>query len=456
MASQGILVARVGPWLAMRHFASISLALGLLLARENPAFAEPADSPDVLFERGGDLALRTSFHEAAACWEKFAEVAKADPRAPRALLDALRLRIDLDQPAFAKVDLDVLGQTFGEKNPEVWAEGVFALSAHFDRRGDRRAARALLGALIAEMTRRPRVAVPVAPAIVETRAEIELRARVRLARVLAAEGDARGAAAEYARVRANGPKLGVWPVKGKIARAARSEDTLDAIAEAFFMAAEEKRAEAERIELEPYRGKGDQKSVFAYLDGPAAKWIEKRRAAVEEAERVYVRVFGVEWPKQPPPPPPGVWAGDPNAPWATEDPTSSEYEGPPFPSVRFAIAAARRIGAAHAQVAHAIGTMPVPSPWSPVPSVPELRISVTNYYEGPSEFMGYRAKQAFATCLRLGVHNHIANEHMRACEEWLSKNYGAEYHLTEEFFRPPTWQSVGTTPEPVILALLKP
>ena len=48
------------------------------------------------------------------------------------------------------------------------------------------------------------------------------------------------------------------------------------------------------------------------------------------------------------------------------------------------------------------------------------------------------AKPALKKCLDLSVKYQYFDEFSRACEVWLAKNYGAEYHLIDEFRGSPT------------------
>ena len=53
------------------------------------------------------------------------------------------------------------------------------------------------------------------------------------------------------------------------------------------------------------------------------------------------------------------------------------------------------------------------------------------------------AKPAFSTCLDYSVKYQFFDEYSRKCEVWLSKNYGAEYHLIDEFRGAPTRSNSG-------------
>ncbi|MEO5731228.1 MAG: hypothetical protein ABI134_18435, partial [Byssovorax sp.] len=50
-----------------------------------------------------------------------------------------------------------------------------------------------------------------------------------------------------------------------------------------------------------------------------------------------------------------------------------------------------------------------------------------------SEPQKLTGKGAFQTCLAYSVKYQYFDEYSRRCEEWLSKNFGAEYHLIDEF-----------------------
>ena len=63
------------------------------------------------------------------------------------------------------------------------------------------------------------------------------------------------------------------------------------------------------------------------------------------------------------------------------------------------------------------------------------------------------AKNAFKTCLTYSVKYQFFDEYSRACEVWLSKNYGAEFHLIDEFRGAPTRVNSGLSDRAVPLNL---
>ena len=66
-----------------------------------------------------------------------------------------------------------------------------------------------------------------------------------------------------------------------------------------------------------------------------------------------------------------------------------------------------------------------------------------------SEPQKQAAKAAFKTCLDLSVKHQYFDEFSRACEVWLAKNYGAEYHLIDEFRGSPSRVAAGLTDKPL-------
>src|SRR6516225_8574296 len=84
---------------------------------------------------------------------------------------------------------------------------------------------------------------------------------------------------------------------------------------------------------------------------------------------------------------------------------------------------------------------PIPKEWRGHGIVPgtadltydELRGEYFAKLDEASEPQKQTAKGAFKTCLDYSVKFQFFDEYTRKCEEWLSKNYGAEYHLIDEF-----------------------
>ena len=102
-------------------------------------------------------------------------------------------------------------------------------------------------------------------------------------------------------------------------------------------------------------------------------------------------------------------------------------------------------------------TLPIPREWNlPEPvSYAELRGTYGFLRDPMSDRMeDYRilAVHAFELCLRLSSEHQIVDEHSRACEAWLARHRGAEYHALDELSRPPAFSAVGilTSPAPLL------
>ena len=272
------------------------------------------------------------------------------------------------------------------------------------------------------------------------------------------------------------------------AAAADPAETVDAgevfefRARARFLSAEKKREAAERVVLPPHDGPGDRAAVLAYLNTRAASWMIRKRWAIEEAERSYLKIFGLILPPAPPPPsrpppPPrpgaiGLLGGDPNAPtapWGTDaqnNPFLKQWPGA-VTSPRWFIAAAARVGQLWADYAHALRTMPIPSAGDGSKSwQAELRGAYfLTLLDGP-EAHKLHAKEAFAACLRWSIEYRQFDPVSLTCERWLARNYSAEYFTIEELHAWPAWAHpldvrgaalrLGTVGRPAIPAWLSP
>jgi hypothetical protein len=94
---------------------------------------------------------------------------------------------------------------------------------------------------------------------------------------------------------------------------------------------------------------------------------------------------------------------------------------------------------------------PIPKEWKGHGLVPgtadltfdELRGEYFAKLDEASEPQKQTAKGAFKTCLDYSVKFQFFDEYSRKCEEWLSKNYGAEYHLIDEFRGSPSRVNSG-------------
>lgn len=419
-----------------------------------------------------------SYDEAATFYERFASTPAPTPaptsarrspdtdRAARALADAAVLRLRLGQDSQARDDVGLLQRRHGAAHPEV-ARITLMLASHHQEHEEWETARALL--------------VGAMPAIDRgSPLERRLEAHTILARSFASlDGADRAAdaATEYRKVLALAREH--ERDHDRAARAAKrdkqspapvpwSAAALDSRAEAHYYFAEQKRKVADRVLLPLYDGPGDRATILAYLETKAANWHLRKRWAIEEAERAYLKIFGIDLPSVPPPPPLpppsprpgaiGLLGGDPDAPialWGVGvegNPFSTEWDGA-VTSPQWSIAAAARVGQLWGDFVRDIRSMPLlpsSSAWKGADG--ELRGAYfLTILDGP-EAQKIRAKNAFAMCLRWSIVHRRFNAFSRSCEAWLSKNYRAEYRALEELHAWPAWTNAGVVARPAFPA----
>ena len=76
------------------------------------------------------------------------------------------------------------------------------------------------------------------------------------------------------------------------------------------------------------------------------------------------------------------------------------------------------------------GCVPIPSAWRKSPA---LYHAYWDAVDDMSESIKARfAKPAMKKCVELGAKFQLRDEHTRACEAWLAKNYKNEFHVVDE------------------------
>jgi hypothetical protein len=192
---------------------------------------------------------------------------------------------------------------------------------------------------------------------------------------------------------------------------------LTSVGEALFFFAEQQRKEVEKIKFPEYKGAGTREEVLKHINTKVKDWVSKKRPAIEAAEKEYKKVVDL----QPAPPP------------------------------RWVIAAGSRVGQMWGKFVAEFRAAPIPKEWKghgPVPGAgdltyDELRGEYFAKLDEASEPQKQTAKGAFKTCLDYSVKFQFFDEYSRTCEVWLSKNYGAEYHLIDEFRGSPSRVNSG-------------
>ncbi len=382
------------------------LCLVVMLAA-GPAAADPSS----LFQQARARQAQAFYEEAAGGYEAFARESPAAGEAPQALEEAVVLRLGLGQVDQARADAALFARGYGARDParaahlglaaelwsvehEDWARGASALPAWlkaFERGAaldDRILAHAMLGRSYVKLVT-PRKAEPEYAAVRDL-----WKDPAEAVRAIAPEGQPDG--------------------NRRLGRA------LNAVGEALFFFAEKKRRDVEAIRFPEFHGPDTQQGVLAHIRTKVPDWVQKKRPAIEAAEKEYLQVVQL----QPAPPP------------------------------RWVIASASRVGAMWGRFVAEFRAAPIPRAWKGHGAVPGTSITFDTlrgaYYgalDEASEPQRQVAKRAFSTCVRYSIQFVYDDAYARRCREWLGKNYPDELHPgLDEII--PRWRLVGG-PEPL-------
>lgn len=369
---------------------------------ENTELAKKA-----VYEIGGNYQAIAVYDEAANWYERYAAANGKADKAAEALQDATVIRLGLGQEDQAIKDADNFAKQFGTSKPAQAAAIAFAIGAHYIDREDWGEARKRLSGAMGQIDRNATV-------------DVQIQAHAMLGRVFVKLNSASQASTEYGKVRDafKNPAAVIKKVQetsgGDNRRIAK---VLTAVGEAMFFFAEQKRKDVDKIRFPEYKGAGTREDVLKHVNGKVADWVKKKRPAIEEAEKEYLKVVKLE------PEPPPKWV----------------------------IAAGSRVGQMWGKFVAEFRAAPIPKEWKGHGVVPgttdltydELRGEYYSKLDEASEPQKQQAKGAFKTCLNYSVKYQFFDEYSRKCEEWLSKNYGAEYHLIDEFRGSPSRVSSG-------------
>jgi len=377
---------------------------------------EPAKK--AMFEIGGNYQAIAVYDEAARWYERAAEENPKMEQAPQALQDATVLRLGLGQEDQAIKNADLFNRNYGSKKTAESAQINFAIAAHYAEKEDWPNARKRLSGSIGQIDRNATL-------------DIQIQAHAMYGLVNAKTGSQAQAKQEYDKVRGywKNPsevvnKLNAIAPSEPAAQQRRLGKSLTAVGEALFFFAEEKRAAAEKITFPEYKGSGQRDEVLAFVKGKVADWVQKKRPAIKDAEAEFVKIVDLQ----------------------------------PVPPPKWVIAAGARVGQMYSKFVAEFRAAPVPKEWKGPGMVPGTDVSyaelLTTYYNSldeASEPIKQQAKAAYKTCLGLSVKHQYFDEYSRTCEEWLSKNYPAEYHLIDEFRGSPNRVGSGLSDRPLLL-----
>ena len=241
--------------------------------------------------------------------------------------------------------------------------------------------------------------------LIDTKAtlDIRLQAHALLGRAYSKTNKGATAAKEYGAVAKlwADPKAGVNSInsiEGEDAGAKqrRLGRALEAVGEAFFYVAEQKKGKVDKVKFPEYKGQGTKESVLKHIQVKVKDWIGKKRPLIEEATAEYKKIIDLQ----------------------------------PVPPPRWVIAAGSRVGEMWGTFVKEFRAAPIPDN---IKKDYELRTAYFGALDDASEPQKLVAKGAFEVCLGYSVKYQYFDEFSRSCEEWLATTYKNEYHLVDEF-----------------------
>jgi hypothetical protein len=171
---------------------------------------------------------------------------------------------------------------------------------------------------------------------------------------------------------------------------------LEAVGEATFFFAEQKKAKVDKVPFPEYKGPGEKEAVLKHIQVKVKDWIGKKRPLITDASAEYKKIVDLQ----------------------------------PVPPPRWVIAAGSRVGEMWGTFVKEFRAAPIPDF---IKKDYELRTSYYGALDDASEPQKQQAKGAFEVCLGYSVKYQYFDQFSRACEEWLATNYKNEYHLVDEF-----------------------
>ncbi|MFT3776027.1 MAG: hypothetical protein QM820_62580 [Minicystis sp.] len=377
------------------------------LALSFTASAGPEEAKTIL-EQGRERQKLAMYDEAADRYERFARMSPQASEAPEALQDAIVLRLGLGQADEAIRDAEGYLKLYGAKLPEQAARVSLAIALHFSEREEHEAAKKqLVGWLSAFGQKAP--------------LQARVLAHARLGRAHAKLGHEKEAAAEYEVVRElwKDPAAAVKAIEAESSDARRLGGALNALGEAMFFFAEQKRRELDAIRYPAYRGRASKEEIEKHINTKVVDWIRKKRPAIEAVEREYRKIVDI------PPMAPPAWV----------------------------IASGNRVGQMWARFAAELRAAPIPSEWQGHGTIAGTNVSAAEiraaYYQAvddAAEPLRQRAKAAFKSCLDHAVKYQYFDANARQCIQWLSKRYTSEVVPLDEIL-PKRWL-IGAPPLP--------
>jgi tetratricopeptide (TPR) repeat protein len=368
-----------------------SIQVRLILLDPKYGMHESELAQKAIYEIGGNYQAIAVYDRAADFFERYAKETKYKGEfADQALSDAVVLRLGLGMDDQAIDDANAFNRYYGAKKPTQAAQIAFAVAAHYGEKKDwGNVEKRLAGAM----------------RLIDGKATLDVQAQAHtlLGRAYAQSNKGAVAAKEYGKVVAlwKEPKAAVASIEGIAgedpnAKQRRLGRALEAVGEAIFYFAEQKKAKVDKVNFPEYKGPGNKEQVLKHIQTKVADWIKKKRPLIDEASVEYKKVVDLQ----------------------------------PVPPPRWVIAAGSRVGEMWGGFVKEFRAAPIPDQMK---KDYEIRTAYYGALDEASEPQKQQAKGAYEVCLGYSVKYQYFDEYSRRCEEWLAQNYKAEYHLVDEF-----------------------
>ncbi|WP_172824769.1 tetratricopeptide repeat protein [Pajaroellobacter abortibovis] len=364
-----------------------------------------------VYEIGGNFQAIAVYDQAANWYERYQHMDPHGKDAERALSDAVLLRLGLGDEEKALDDATHFRKTYGQSKPLQAASVVFAVSLHYAKKAEKGDKNSLFNweQARANLTRGKGLFAKAPP-------DVQIQAHSILARAYTHLHWDPQAAQEYAIVRGSwkDPNALVqkinqaYPSETEEQRQRRIGKTLDAVGEALFQEAEkQKKARVDVLHFPEYRGPGTKDSVLKHINTKVKAWITKKIPAIEKVSSFYTKILNLK----------------------------------PEPPPRWVIAAGSRVGFMWGDLVDDFRRAPIPEAWKKDAEIRGIYYDALDTQSEPIK--ANKAKPALVTCLNYSLKFQYFDQMSRSCEEWLAKNYKAEYHVIDELRGSPTLANPG-------------
>jgi tetratricopeptide (TPR) repeat protein len=343
-----------------------------------------------IYEIGGNYQAIAVYDKAAEFYERYAKDTKfRGENADQALSDAVVLRLGLGQEDKALDNANLFQRNYGARKPAQSAQIGFAIAAHY---GDKGAWDDARKSLTSSMR------------LIDSSAtlDVRLQAHALLGRALHNLKSKPAADREYRTV------VGLWSDPKKATAAIEKDGgprelgrALEAVGEALFYFAEQKKEKVDAYKFPEYKGPKDKEGINKHISTKVKDWYTKKRDMIAEVSKEYEKVVLLE----------------------------------PVPPPRWVISAGSRVGEMWGTFVADFRSAPIPKEWE---KDYEIRTAYYGALDEASEPFKRQARGAYEVCLGYSVKHQYFDKFSRSCEEWLAENYKSEFHLVDEFRGAPT------------------